>query len=146
MLSDAAIKELLDSKDALTEFTTTALIHAITAGVLKIQDRKTAPTAIGSLIDVIRKVRADLTGDNHELNIPRMLVSIKFGHDARPEDLSIEGSVEQQRQSPPSVGKASDAQAAKPLPIEDDDDTVDVIEPTGEYEAVDFSIADEPWE
>lgn len=89
-LSPAAIKELLDSKEKLTEFSTTALIHAITAGLIRSKDEKTPPSAVAQLIDQLRKVRADLTGDNHQAAMPQMLVNIQFGQSQQPVPVAIE--------------------------------------------------------
>lgn len=89
-LSEAAIQELLDSKEKLTEFSTTALIHAITAGVVRVQDPKTAPSAVSQFIESLRKVRADLTGDNHEMAVPQMMVNIQFGQATAPQPVEID--------------------------------------------------------
>ena len=99
-LSEQSIKELLDSKEKLTEFSSTALIHAITAGVMRVQDPKTPPSAVSQFIESLRKVRADLTGDNHEMNVPQMMVNIQFGKAEQPVAISLnheqsEGASEQ---------------------------------------------------
>jgi len=90
VLSDKAIQELLDSKEKLTEFSTTALIHAITAGVVRVQDHKTSPSAVSQFIESLRKVRADLTGDNHEATMPQMMVNIQFGQSAAVQPVEID--------------------------------------------------------
>jgi len=106
-LSDQSIQELLDSKEKLTEFSTTALIHAITAGVLRVQDPKTAPSAVSQFIESLRKVRADLTGDNHETNVPQMMVNIQFGKAEQAVPVAIDVT-------PQRSGSETDAEKSSP--------------------------------
>ncbi|TQE96496.1 MAG: hypothetical protein FKY71_16630 [Spiribacter salinus] len=91
-LSKAAIQELTGSKEKLTEFTTVGLIQAITTGLTRIRQSNTSPTAVINYIEALRKVRADLTGDDHENNVPQMMVNIQFNNQnkATPSDVTIE--------------------------------------------------------
>ena len=104
-LSQASIQELLDSKDKLTEFSTTALIHAITAGVLRVQDPNTAPSAVSQFIESLRKVRADLTGDNHEMNVPQMMVNIQFGKSEGVQPVAIDISPRKSKSEKQALSK-----------------------------------------
>ena len=80
-LTKKTMEELLGSKEKLTEFTTATLIHAITIGLRRIKDTNTSPTAVNQFVETLRKVRADLTGDDHEAaNTPQMMVNIQFNN------------------------------------------------------------------
>lgn len=88
-LSEEAILELLSSKDKLSEFSTTALIHAITAGLRRVHEPDVASGAIMSFIETVRKVRADLTGDDHEKRMPNTIFNIQFGQDLSPREITV---------------------------------------------------------
>lgn len=105
MLSESAIRELLDDKDKLTEFSTASLIHAITAGVIRVKDPKTPASAVSQFIESLRKVRADLTGDNHEMNMPQMMVNIAFGQNAAPVEIDVTPKKKKQPSAPRAVTK-----------------------------------------
>lgn len=80
MLDDAAVQELVDSKSALTDFTTAALVHSLAAAAQRAQDKATPANQLAQLLEAIRKVRADLTGQDHERAMPQMLVNIQLGN------------------------------------------------------------------
>jgi hypothetical protein len=107
-LSKTAIQELLDSKEKLADFSTVAIIHAITQGLHRIKDPKTAPTSINQFIDQVRKVRADLTGDNHQAVMPQMMVNIQFGQNQQPVAIDVvPEKIEHKTESLPTIGPAS---------------------------------------
>lgn len=90
LLSDDAIEELVDDKAKLTEYSTATLAQAMTAAVLRIRDPKTPASAVSSVLDALRKVRADLTGEDHEKNrMPMMMVNIQMGAEGQDSMRSI---------------------------------------------------------
>lgn len=78
MLSDQAIDELTGSKEELTKFTTAALAHAIAEASVRARSKETAPNHVAMLLESLRKLRADLTGDSHERAMPMMMVNIQL--------------------------------------------------------------------
>lgn len=80
-ISKKTMEELIGDKAKLTDFTTAALIHAVSMGLRRIKDIETAPNHVNQFIETLRKVRADLTGDDHEKgDVPQMMVNIQFNN------------------------------------------------------------------
>lgn len=84
MLTETEINEILDSREALTEFVTTAMIETVSAGLKRVRDPDASATFISQYMDVLRKMRSDLTGDNQHANMPTMMVNIQFNNGQNP--------------------------------------------------------------
>ena len=113
-LSEAAVAELLDNKKKLTEFSTTALVHAITVGLMKVRAPGASPNAVNQFIEALRKVRADLTGDDHERqNVPQMMVNIQFNNEAvqaAPREVQVQDVKKAPAKQPAKVERDLDAE------------------------------------
>jgi len=88
VLTESAVKEIIESKESLVEYVTVAMIQAIAVGLVRIQDDRVSPAAISSLLDTMRKIRADLTGDGKSADVPQMMVNIQFNKDSAPVEIS----------------------------------------------------------
>jgi len=88
VLTESAVKEIIESKESLVEYVTVAMVQAIAVGLVRIQDDRVSPAAISSLLDTMRKVRADLTGDGKSADVPQMMVNIQFNKDSQPVEIS----------------------------------------------------------
>lgn len=89
-LRKETLEQLLGDKDQLAEFTTATLLHAVTTGLQRIRQPSTPASAVNAFIETLRKVRADLTGDDHEKqDVPQMMVNIQFNNAQNPPSVDV---------------------------------------------------------
>ena len=84
MLSEAAVKEVISSKDMLTEYATATWVQAVNLALQRLRDPDVNPNAFAGFIETLRKTRADLTGDNGSSAMPTMMVNIQFDKHQAP--------------------------------------------------------------
>lgn len=89
LLTDSAVEELVASKSALTEFTTATLVHMLAAAAVRAKKPDTPANQLAQMLEAVRKVRADLTGQDHERQMPTMMVNIQLGEAQKPPAIDI---------------------------------------------------------
>lgn len=90
--TEAEIRKILRDKETFGEFVSAAIIDVVYKGLDKTKDPTQSLSAITKFLDVLRRIRADLTGDDHEARAHQMLVNIQFGQSPKAVPL-IAGAV-----------------------------------------------------
>ena len=89
MLNETQLEELLDSKESLAEYVTATMLQAMALGLERVRAPNVSPSAIAQFLEVLRKTRADLTGDAAITSMPQMMVNIQFGKHKTSTDLPV---------------------------------------------------------
>lgn len=102
MLTRQQIEDIIADNDQFSEFVSATMVLALTKGLERTKLENTPLNAISNFIEVLRKARADLTGDSHELKVPHMMVNIQFGSAPKAQSIPIEGEIVEKRAPEPA--------------------------------------------
>ena len=76
MLTTEQVEELLDSKERLVEFITSAIVQTISIGLQRVAQPNITVHQLSAFGDFLRKIRADLVGVGEDRALPTMMVNI----------------------------------------------------------------------
>lgn len=77
--TEAEIRQILRDKETFGQFVSAAIIDVVYKGLDKTKDPTQSLSSVTKFLDVLRRIRADLTGDDHEAMAHQMMVNIQFG-------------------------------------------------------------------